>query len=589
VAIISIISIKFIANIVENKTKEEIKQTALSISTQLDRQNEMMESISRQIIFSTTLKALFYQYINSTNFIDRTYLQTEINKDLLAILTSANPSISQLSLQSLHGDVISVGGRSQAYVSSPQELGSNQFLAKAKMQNGAITISTPQFTFNMNNSIPTTTISMVRFFTDPNSHDINFSAFVEVQQSYKKIQDIAIGSIIDASQNVLIVNSDGNIIFPFPDNIKQLTIYRGISNTVAGFYSTRQINETFIAKNSVTNDINAFSFSHSNFTGWTVFIYEPQDSYLAPIRSITNTLSILTVCIAILTLYTTYRMSKSITAPISALRNEVCSIDLQTLKQNRNLHFEHHEYKDLQTAFSDMFTHLHESFELTLQHRQQEIKTRLYVLQSKMDPHFLNNALALIQLKARQGDLEGIRQACAHLSGMTHYLYKDSEEFVELQKEIEYAEHYLSMMKSSYLNDLVYSFSISDQILHVRVPKLILQPLVENSLKHGIIVPPPWIIHIRGMMENNHFILEVEDNGIGFPENIKQKLLKGSWEEYDRNELEGIGLSNIITRLRLLYGDKAVIEIITSKTGGAIVRVGGSLEINEKYEIELSP
>jgi sensor histidine kinase YesM len=134
---------------------------------------------------------------------------------------------------------------------------------------------------------------------------------------------------------------------------------------------------------------------------------------------------------------------------------------------------------------------------------------------------------------------------------------------------------------------LKFSFDIDEALERTRIPKLVIQPLVENSLKFATRREPPWNIRVVGVVEGNEWRVTVFDNGPGFSPESMEKLRNQIDETYLTNvtpvlQLGGMGLLNIFIRMRLTYGSDSVFLFGNSSTGGAEVTIGGQLAKGEQ-------
>ncbi len=123
------------------------------------------------------------------------------------------------------------------------------------------------------------------------------------------------------------------------------------------------------------------------------------------------------------------------------------------------------------------------------------------------------------------------------------------------------------------------TIDVADGLRDLRVPKLSVQPLVENSLRHGIDVPPPWRIAIAASREDARWRVTVRDHGGGFPEEVLASI-RSRMAAFDESgampsvHVQGMGILSIFLRLRLLYGDGASFEVGNAPDGGALVAFG---------------
>jgi two-component system sensor histidine kinase YesM len=124
---------------------------------------------------------------------------------------------------------------------------------------------------------------------------------------------------------------------------------------------------------------------------------------------------------------------------------------------------------------------------------------------------------------------------------------------------------------------------VPEALRAVNVPKLIIQPLVENAIKHGFHVPPPWRLDIQGSQSGDQWRMTIRDNGIGIEPGARQLLdvQVAKWRQTGRLPplgIDGMGLFNINVRLRLFFGDQHFFDIQADPQGGTVVSVGGGVD-----------
>jgi two-component system, LytTR family, sensor kinase len=205
-----------------------------------------------------------------------------------------------------------------------------------------------------------------------------------------------------------------------------------------------------------------------------------------------------------------------------------------------------------------------------IEHRLQEqekllLSTRLAALASQINPHFLFNTLTSISSLIRS-EPETARTLIVKLSGLLRRLLRSQEHFVTLREELEAIDQYLDIEAVRFGPKLTIEKSIDPASLDVVVPSMLLQPLVENSIKHGL---SPKIgegrILIRSIRQNGHSIIDIIDNGVGV-----------SHAQAERNKLNpgsGIGLQNVNERLRVIYGANYQLQLDSVPGQGTCARV----------------
>ena len=202
-----------------------------------------------------------------------------------------------------------------------------------------------------------------------------------------------------------------------------------------------------------------------------------------------------------------------------------------------------------------------------IEHRLEEqdkllMTARLEALASQINPHFLFNTLTSIQSLIRSNP-ETARTVVVKLSGLLRRLLHSRDHFVTLREELESIDEYLDIEVIRFGPQLRVEKQISADTLDVIVPSMILQPLIENSIKHGFSrkVGGGRII-IRSVRQNGHAIIEVEDDGLGMSEERMNTALN-----------DGIGLSNVNERLSVIYGAAYRVRITSAPNLGTIIRL----------------
>lgn len=228
------------------------------------------------------------------------------------------------------------------------------------------------------------------------------------------------------------------------------------------------------------------------------------------------------------------------------------------------------EFKVLGDAFCNMVTQreelmLHNS-ELTERKRIMEIKQ----LEEQFNPHFIFNVLETLRYEIAIDTAKASDMVMAFANLMRYSIYYGST-IVPLQTDIEYINDYLLLQKMRYNRRLNYHIDIPEELMGCKIPKLLLQPVVENSLVHGMKNIHSITINISAWKENGQLNLCVEDNGSGISEDKLKELRKGL--EQEDVYREHIGLYNSHRVVRLLYGPESGMTIGSSPGNGTRVIV----------------
>ncbi|MEW9697566.1 sensor histidine kinase [Paenibacillus sp. SI8] len=191
----------------------------------------------------------------------------------------------------------------------------------------------------------------------------------------------------------------------------------------------------------------------------------------------------------------------------------------------------------------------------------------LKALEAEINPHFLYNALQAISTKSLKSGDEDMTEMIDALSLTLRYCI-GGKEFVLLREEIAHIENYMVIQKARFGKRIHFVCQLADELLEVEIPRLSIQSLVENSVKHAVEKrAAPVTITITAHVDGQHTVIRVSDNGPGMPNDKLEQVLNSLRENWEDRQGESIGLKNVHTRLELIYGEEAGIDIKSDETG----------------------
>ncbi|MCR8657081.1 sensor histidine kinase [Paenibacillus endoradicis] len=223
------------------------------------------------------------------------------------------------------------------------------------------------------------------------------------------------------------------------------------------------------------------------------------------------------------------------------------------------------ELNILEERFQEMTIELDELWNKQYRHQLELSHARLKMLQAQINPHFFYNTLQSIGTLAIKNNSREISDRIAEFAAIFRYNMDIDTEVVSLQEELDHVSHYTSLQMGRYKNKLTYAVQYPEEAYSLKVPKMVLQPLVENSIVHGL-EKGTGKVEIRVDIEvvNNYIYLSVNDNGKGFtPEEIQKIHLSYVDQNMFDDEKAGIGLTNVLKRLLLFYGETFEWQIIS--------------------------
>ena len=201
-------------------------------------------------------------------------------------------------------------------------------------------------------------------------------------------------------------------------------------------------------------------------------------------------------------------------------------------------------------------------------------ESSLLALQSQINPHFLYNTLDAINWESidQLGIGNSISKMLLCLSSNLRYITRKTDRLVSLQEELSNLEQYITLHKLSTSNKISFDIDVDERLLDHSVPVLLLQPLVENAINHGLSNTPDGFVKIRIAESNGKLLIEIQDNGCGFtPERLQEIQTMLASGELSGND--SLGLKNVDGRLKLLYGPDCGLHIQSAPGCGCCIQI----------------
>jgi len=266
-------------------------------------------------------------------------------------------------------------------------------------------------------------------------------------------------------------------------------------------------------------------------------------------------------------------ISGSISKPIRLLSNitkQVAKGDLSV----RSTIQSGAEVKILSESLNIMIVKLSNLIEAVKVEQNNLRDAELKLLQAQINPHFLYNTLDAIMWLAEADKKQEVIDMVGSLSDYFRTSLSKGNDLITIEEEILHIKSYLEIQQFRYKDILDYSIDIPFSLYHYRIPKITLQPLVENALYHGIKNKRgKGNIFISGKLEEGKLVLNVRDNGLGMTNERVHQIMSGLKEKGDRQETQFYGLYNVNERLELYYGIGYGLQISSTYTEGTTVEV----------------
>lgn len=300
-------------------------------------------------------------------------------------------------------------------------------------------------------------------------------------------------------------------------------------------------------------------------TEWIAASVTPIDSLLKDVSKLQLLTIVVWVLLFLMAMILAVVFSQRITRPINSL--------VQAMKQAGKGDFTQRlavngtdEMQYLTEKYNEMGERIETLIEENYKSEIRKKESEIMALNLQMNPHFLYNTLNIINMMALEDGNVEVSNMLIRVSDMMQYTFRNTQEFVIFEEEYLWLQNYLHIMKLRFEGKFTVKYQIQKEIYPYKIPKLILQPLVENSIVHGFgMMDSGGVLEISGIKTENEICLEVKDNGKGMNEEEKLRAMSGG---YNR-----IGLSNTAERLRLIYGENGRMTVITAPGKGTLISV----------------
>lgn len=308
-------------------------------------------------------------------------------------------------------------------------------------------------------------------------------------------------------------------------------------------------------------------------SGWRIVSVVSREMLVEPLNRINKTIALLALAALTASVLVTGRIARGITRPIRSMGRRLKSFGRQEAPEEGLLFEENRrdEMWELESAYNDMLLRITELMEKNRRQSEQTRKQELTALQAQINPHFLYNTLDVVAWLAKIKKQPEIEQLILALGSFFRISLHKGEQFIRVSEEIELLRSYVTIEKIRFPGKISIEYRVEADIMDCSMMKIVLQPLVENAIKHGLSqLEGEGHILVEGRRgEGEDLLFEVRDDGVGFevPESF---LEKGSAAVQPEG---GYGLRNVHERIRLSCGEGYGLSIRSVPGEGTAVRV----------------
>lgn len=378
-----------------------------------------------------------------------------------------------------------------------------------------------------------------------------------IDLNYSAISELCDQSMVGNQGYAFIVDADGNIVY----HPQQQQLYNELQ--------TENIDLVMNAGSDIVtwgDGINKkmYSISRSEKTGWTVVDCVRVEELLRRSNEAQSIYVLVAIGLMAVALFFSRFVAKSITLPIQRLCDSMERVQEGDFSVSDIVVDSENEIGSLTKSFNVMTQRIHELMAQNIREQEAKRKSELKALQSQINPHFLYNTLDSIIWMAEGKKNEEVVLMTASLARLLRQSISNEDELVSIGQEIEYARGYLTIQKMRYKDKLEFRIEVEPSILNIRLIKLVLQPVIENAIYHGLKYKESrGLLLVKGFMKNGNAVLQVIDDGVGMDQETLDHIYERHKVDYHSN---GVGIYNVQKRLQLYYGNEYGI-VYESKPG----------------------
>jgi two-component system sensor histidine kinase YesM len=530
---ISFTTYRLSTNAAEKSSREHTSQLIEQVNTNIETYINYMENISQMVLFNYDIR----EYLaNGTQ--DKENMEQRITYQLSSVLNTRK-DISSILVFDNNGSIVPYNQIKLNKFADPTQ---QSWYKKAIEANGKVVISSS----HVQNVIQDEYKWVVSLSRKLSSEDAKQLGVLLVDLNYSVINDLCNKIKLGKKGYIFILDQDGNIVY----HPQQQLIYSSLKKEMIDQVMSSKTNNftTSEGKNS-----RMYTINQSKNTGWKIVGVTYVDELVSNKREIQTYIFMWGIGLTLIAVILSFILSLRISRPIKRLESSMKEVEKGNFDIQVNIESSN-EIGQLSKRFNRMTTVIKELMIQNVTEQELKRKSELKALQAQINPHFLYNTLDSIIWMAEGKKSEEVVQMVAALARLFRISISKGQEMISIANEIEHIKSYLTIQKMRYKDKLDFEIDVDKQILGNKVFKIILQPLVENSIYHGIKNNAGvGIVRITGRIVDERILLQVIDNGIG----MSAESIRHMFEKKVKSESgSGIGVSNVNQRIQLYFGDQ---------------------------------
>lgn len=404
-----------------------------------------------------------------------------------------------------------------------------------------------------------------------------------VDINYNLINDMVSSIKLGQKGYIFIIDENGNIVY----HPKQQLLYSGLKNEdLSTILNSEDGSKTVVEDRKKKQ----YTITTSDYSGWKVVSSVYMEDILSYKPNLIRFFLIMGILAIFISIVLSILISRSILSPIKKLVNTMHQVEDGNLDVTIDID-QDNEIGDLAKAYNLMINRVNNLVNQNKAIEKNKRKNELKALQAQINPHFLYNTLDSIIWMAESKNYKAVVLMTSSLAKLFRISISKGQEFITIEQEIEHVDNYLKIQKIRYGDHLNYNIYVQEDLRQCKIIKLIIQPIVENAIYHGIKnVPGGGCIDIKVIKCQGKILVTVEDDGVGMSEEDINTLFNKKYALPKGKKLGGVGVRNVDNRIKLHYGEEYGLEIESELYEGTCVKAwlllqkqGGEKDDEEIY------
>ncbi len=368
----------------------------------------------------------------------------------------------------------------------------------------------------------------------------------------------------DGGGNVFLLDSDGIIVSNKDKSLLGTPVAEEINEVV----NSRDNN--FYLKQ--IDGVDYYVYGSSTLSnGWKIAVTVTASYYMQDIQTLRSAFFLVVIIIAFLAAGIAVRVSKTITNPLVQLSQSMERFGQGDFEVNCIVESED-EIGKLSRSFNQMVRDMNHLVETVYDQQLLNQEAELKSLQMQINPHFLYNTLETINWMAKAQGNEEVGEMTVALGKLMRFSLS-GRTFITMREEVESLKNYFRIQKMRYSDKLNLEISVPKELMDIYLPKLLIQPIAENAIVHGIEEKiDTGTVTVSARMENEELLIEVKDDGVGMSREAVRKILDSS-DDIKSGGHTIIGIFNVNKRIQMYYGKKYGLQIQSKIGEGTTVRL----------------